>query len=82
MTFNRSMQMIFQRLRPLGWLAVAYLLIGVVTRMVLLAMTGSGVAPGAAHWLYAFGVGALFDLVTFVYVAWPLVLFLWIVPSD
>ncbi len=76
------MPLIFQRLRPLGWLAGAYLLIGAVTRIALLVMTGSGVAPSVGHWLYAFGAGALFDLATFVYVAWPLVLFLWIVPTS
>ncbi|MGN6228908.1 MAG: sulfatase-like hydrolase/transferase [Dyella sp.] len=71
-----------QRLRPLGWLAAAYLAIGVVTRIALLVMTGKGVSPNPLNYLYAFGVGALTDLVTYVYVAWPLVLFLWIVPSD
>ncbi len=76
------MPFISQRLRPLGWLAGAYLTIGAVTRVALLVMTGSGVGPGVGHWLYAFGVGALFDLATFAYVAWPLVLFLWIVPTD
>ncbi|TPG45893.1 LTA synthase family protein [Rhodanobacter glycinis] len=71
-----------QRLRPLVWLAVSYLLIGVATRIALLVMTGSGVAPKPLHWLYAFGAGALFDLATFVYVAWPMVLFLWLVPTH
>ena len=71
-----------QRLRPLGWLAASYLVIGVITRIALLVMTGNGVAPSVGHYLYAFGIGALFDLATFVYVAWPLVLFLWIVPTE
>ena len=71
-----------QRLRPLGWLAVCYLVIGVVTRIALLVMTGKGVSPNPLNYLYAFGVGAVADLLTFVYVAWPLVLFLWIVPTD
>jgi phosphoglycerol transferase MdoB-like AlkP superfamily enzyme len=44
-------------------------------------MTGSGVPPNPLYWLYAFGVGLGYDLVTFVYFAWPLVLFLWLVPS-
>jgi phosphoglycerol transferase MdoB-like AlkP superfamily enzyme len=78
----RSPSPLRQRLRPLGWLAGAYLLIGVVTRIALLVMTGSGVSPNPLNYLYAFGVGAVSDLLTFVYVAWPLVLFLWIVPTD
>jgi len=71
-----------QRLRPLGWLAATYLVIGVITRIALLVMTGKGVSPNPLNYLYAFGVGAIADLVTFVYVAWPLVLVLWIVPTD
>ena len=78
----RSPSPLRQRLRPLGWLAGPYLLIGVVTRIALLVMTGSGVSPNPLNYLYAFGVGAISDLLTFVYVAWPLVLFLWIVPTD
>ncbi len=78
----RSPPPLRQRLRPLGWLAGVYLLIGVVTRIALLVMTGSGVSPNPLNYLYAFGVGAISDLLTFVYVAWPLVLFLWIVPTD
>ncbi|HEV2681478.1 MAG TPA: LTA synthase family protein, partial [Rhodanobacter sp.] len=31
--------------------------------------------------LYAFGVGFGYDLITYIYVAWPLVLFLWLVPT-
>jgi len=78
----RSPSPLRQRLRPLGWLAAAYLLIGAATRIALLVMTGSGVSPNPLNYLYAFGVGAVSDLLTFVYVAWPLVLFLWIVPTD
>ncbi|HET6805693.1 MAG TPA: sulfatase-like hydrolase/transferase [Frateuria sp.] len=69
-----------QRFRPLWWLGVTYLLIGAVTRIVLLAMTGPGVPASPLYWLYAFGVGACYDLVTLLYVAWPLLLFLWLVP--
>ena len=69
-----------QRFRPLWWLGVTYLLIGAVTRIVLLVMTGAGVPLNPLYWLYAFGIGACYDLVTLLYVAWPLLLFLWLVP--
>src|SRR5690242_5095070 len=68
------------RFRPLWWLGVTYLLIGVVTRIVLLAMSGPGVPPNPLYWLYAFGIGACYDLVTLLYVGWPMLLFLWLVP--
>jgi phosphoglycerol transferase MdoB-like AlkP superfamily enzyme len=71
-----------QRFRPLWWLGVTYLLIGVATRIVLLAMSGSGVPLNPLYWLYAFGIGAAYDLVTLLYLAWPLLLFLWIVPTE
>ncbi|EIM04301.1 LTA synthase family protein [Rhodanobacter denitrificans] len=71
-----------QRFRPLWWLALTYLVMGAATRIVLLAMTGSGVPLDPLLWLYAFGVGACYDLITLLYVAWPLMLFLWIVPTD
>jgi len=70
-----------RRFRPLLWLAVCFLAIAFVTRVILLLMTGSGVPPNPLDWLYAFGVGLGYDLVTFVYFAWPLVLFLWLVPT-
>lgn len=37
-------------------------------------------APGAR--LYAFGVGLGYDLLAFVYFAWPLVLLLWLLPAG
>ncbi|TBR37297.1 LTA synthase family protein [Dyella terrae] len=43
-------------------------------------MSGSGVPHSLLYWGYAFGVGFVYDLVTFVFVAWPLVLFLWLMP--
>lgn len=71
-----------QRFRPLWWLVIGYLLIGALTRIVLLAMTGKGVPLNPLYWLYAFGIGACYDLITFLYVAWPMVLFLWLVPAG
>jgi phosphoglycerol transferase MdoB-like AlkP superfamily enzyme len=63
------------------WLGVCFLAISFLTRLILLLMTGSGVPPNPVDWVYAFGVGLGYDLVTFVYFAWPLVLFLWLVPT-
>ncbi len=71
-----------QRFRPLGWLAISYVLIGVITRIALLFMAGSGVPHNPLYWAYAFGVGLGYDLVTFLYVAWPLMLYLWLVPQP
>ncbi|HET6632761.1 MAG TPA: LTA synthase family protein [Rhodanobacteraceae bacterium] len=70
------------RFRPLIWLAICFVAIALITRLVLLLMTGSGVPAEPLDWLYIFAVGLGYDLVTFVYVAWPLVLFLWLVPSG
>lgn len=70
-----------QRFRPLWWLGVAYLAICFATRIVLLVMSGHNVSPNPLNWLYAFGVGLGYDLITFVYLAWPMVLFLWLVPT-
>ena len=69
------------RFRPLAWLALCFISISFATRLALLWMTGPGVPPDPRYWLYVFGVGLAYDLVTFVYVAWPLVLFLWLVPT-
>lgn len=80
--FARSDTPLQQRFRPLWWLGIAYLLIGAATRIALLVMTGHGVPPHPSYWLYAFGIGAAYDLVTLLYVAWPLLLFLWLVPTD
>ncbi|HJU25095.1 MAG TPA: LTA synthase family protein, partial [Rhodanobacteraceae bacterium] len=70
-----------RRFRPLLWLGACFLAISFATRLILLLMTGSGVPPNPLYWLYAFGVGLGYDVVTFVYFAWPLVLFLWLVPT-
>ena len=70
-----------ERFRPLWWLAFTYLAICLATRIVLLVMSGDSVAHTPLNLLYVFGVGLGYDLVTFVYLAWPLVLFLWLVPT-
>ena len=70
-----------QRFRPLWWLAICYVLIGAVTRIALLFMAGGGVPHNPLYWVYAFGVGLVYDLIVFGYVSWPLVLFLWLMPQ-
>jgi phosphoglycerol transferase MdoB-like AlkP superfamily enzyme len=70
-----------ERYRPLWWLAFTYLAICLATRIVLLVMSGDSVAHTPLNLLYVFGVGLGYDLVTFLYLAWPLVLFLWLVPT-
>jgi phosphoglycerol transferase MdoB-like AlkP superfamily enzyme len=70
-----------QRFRPLWWLAISFVAISFVTRVVLLIMSGNEVAHTPSNLLYAFGVGFGYDLITYIYVAWPLVLFLWLVPT-
>jgi len=69
-----------QRFRPLWWLAFAYVAIGAITRVALLVMSGKGVPHSPLYWAYAFGVGLLYDLITYIYIAWPMVLFLWLMP--
>jgi phosphoglycerol transferase MdoB-like AlkP superfamily enzyme len=70
-----------QRFRPLLWLAITFVAIAFATRVVLLVMSGAEVPHTALNLLYIFGVGLGYDLVTLLYVAWPLVLFLWLVPT-
>ena len=70
-----------QRFRPLWWLAITFVAISFVTRVVLLIMSGNEVPHTPLNLLYAFGVGFGYDLITYIYVAWPLVLFLWLVPT-
>lgn len=79
-TAHPSTSPLRQRLRPLWWLAICYVLIGALTRIVLLFMAGSGVPHNPLYWAYAFGVGLSYDLIAFIYLAWPLVLYLWLVP--
>lgn len=69
-----------KRYRPLAWLLAVFLAISTLTRIVLLVAAGSGVSPTPAHWFDVFAIGLAFDLLTFVYFAWPLVLLLWLLP--
>src|SRR4249919_1790963 len=70
------------RYRPLAWLLVVFLVISTATRVVLLGAAGSGVPINPLYWLDVFAIGLGFDLLTFVYFAWPLVLLLWLLPHK
>jgi len=67
-----------QRFRPLWWLAIAYLLIGAITRVILWNMSGGNAPVQPLNILYAFGIGLVYDLVTLLYVAWPMLIYLWL----
>jgi phosphoglycerol transferase MdoB-like AlkP superfamily enzyme len=69
------------RFRPLSWLGITFLGLSALTRLALLIATGSGIPPSAGAWLYAFGVGFGYDLLTFVYFASPAMLALWLMPG-
>ena len=73
---------VLPRFRPLAWFAVIFFALSTLTRLALLVATGDGVGIAPLYWLYAFGAGLVYDAVTFVYFAWPLVLFLWLVPRP
>ncbi|MGA7438324.1 MAG: LTA synthase family protein [Luteibacter sp.] len=69
-----------QRFRPLAWYGVLFLAVAFLVRLILLIKTGKDVPHTAGAWLYVFGVGLAYDLVTFIYMAWPLLLVLWLLP--
>ncbi len=71
---------VWPRFRPLAWLAAVFLSISTFTRLALLIATGDGLPSSPGYWLFSFLVGFGFDLLTFIYFAWPLVLLLWLMP--
>ena len=71
---------LLSRFRPVLWLGLCFLIVSALTRLALLLAIGVGVPASPGYWLYAFGVGLGYDLLTFVYFAWPLVLVLWLLP--
>ena len=77
-----SLSSVAPRFRPLAWLAVVFLVVATATRVALLAAAGAGVGFAPGYWLYAFGLGLVYDLATYVYFAWPLVLVLWLLPRN
>ncbi|MCY7355437.1 MAG: sulfatase-like hydrolase/transferase [Lysobacter sp.] len=70
-----------QRFQPLLWLGVTFLIVCMLTRLALLLVTGDGIPASPSLWLYAFGVGFGYDLLTLLYFALPLVLWLWLLPT-
>ena len=62
------------------WLGIVFVAVSMSTRLALLVATGAGVPASLGNWAYAFGVGLGYDLLTFVYFAWPLLLLLWLLP--
>ncbi len=73
-------QALLGRFRPLIWLGACFLAISMLTRFALLVRTGAGIPPSLGYWLYVYEVGLAYDLLAFVYFAWPLVLLLWLLP--
>lgn len=71
---------LLSRFQPLLWLGICFLSVSLLTRLALLVAIGSGVPAAPGYWLYAFAVGLGYDLLAFVYFAWPLVLLLWLLP--
>ncbi|SEM58257.1 Phosphoglycerol transferase MdoB [Luteibacter sp. UNCMF331Sha3.1] len=69
-----------QRFRPLAWFAVLFVAVAFLVRLILALKTRHELPASPGPWLYAFLVGFGYDLVTFVYVAWPLLLVTWLVP--
>ena len=70
----------YERYRPLAWLGAVFLAVSFLTRLALLLATGSSVPASAGAWLYLFGVGLGYDLLTFLYLGTPLLLLLWLLP--
>lgn len=68
------------RYSALYWLAAVFLTLSTLTRLILLIKTGDGIAVAPMSWLYLFVVGLGYDLVAFIYFAWPLVLVQWLLP--
>jgi hypothetical protein len=69
-----------QRFRPLLWFGVLFVGAAFLVRLVLLVKTRHEVPFDLGQWLYLFAVGFGYDVVTFIYFAWPLVLVLWLLP--
>jgi phosphoglycerol transferase MdoB-like AlkP superfamily enzyme len=69
-----------QRFRPLLWFGVLFVGVAFLVRLVLLVKTRHEVPFDLGQWAYLFAVGFAYDVVTFIYFAWPLVLALWLLP--
>src|SRR4051812_48351508 len=69
-----------QRFRPLAWFAVLFVGTAFLVRLLLTIKVGHEVPRTPGNLAYAFLVGFGYDLVTFIYVAWPMLLVLWLLP--
>lgn len=69
-----------QRFRPLLWFGAVFVGVAFLVRLILLIKTRHEVPADIGSWLYLFAVGFGYDVVTFIYFAWPLVLVLWLLP--
>jgi phosphoglycerol transferase MdoB-like AlkP superfamily enzyme len=72
---------LWDRFRPLAWLAGIFVIIATLTRLALLLAVPNGIGLTAGAVAYAFVVGLAYDLLTFVYFAWPMVLLLALLPN-
>ncbi|MDY1548731.1 LTA synthase family protein [Luteibacter sahnii] len=70
-----------QRFKPLAWFGVLFVAVAFLVRLILLVKTGKDVPPNPLQWLYLFGVGLGYDLITLLYVGWPMLLVLWLLPT-
>jgi len=69
-----------QRFRPLAWFGVLFVGVAFLVRVILTVKVGHEVPRTAGNLLYAFLAGFGYDLVTYIYFAWPMVLVLWLLP--
>ncbi|URX63883.1 LTA synthase family protein [Luteibacter anthropi] len=69
-----------QRFRPLIWFGALFVGVAFLVRLVLLVHTGHEVPHDPGMWLYLFAVGLGYDLITYIYMGWPLLLVLWLLP--
>jgi phosphoglycerol transferase MdoB-like AlkP superfamily enzyme len=69
-----------QRFRPLLWFGILFIGVAFLVRLILLVKTGHDVPREPGQWLYLFVVGLGYDLVTFLYFGWPMLLVLWLLP--
>lgn len=79
MSFGSSLP---SRLRPLAWLGACFLAISTVTRLALRLHSGSAAFDGPGGEFAIFAIGFGYDVLTFVYFAWPLVLLSWLLPTG
>lgn len=76
------MSSLASRWRPLAWLGACFILVSTLTRLALRLNTGAAAFDGIGGEARVFALGFAYDLLTFVYFAWPLVLLLWALPKG